>query len=87
VVVPLGAYGWEASLRAIAAVSRVEPRPRPKFGHGAEARVGPYAVIGSYHPSQQNVFTRRLTAPMLDVVLRRARELAAVMNAEDRLVG
>jgi uracil-DNA glycosylase family 4 len=87
VVVPLGAYGWEAALRAIATVSGVEPRPRPTFGHGAEARVGPYAVIGSYHPSQQNVFTRRLTAPMLDVVLRRARELAAVMNAEDRLVG
>jgi uracil-DNA glycosylase family 4 len=79
VIVPLGAYGWEAALRAIAAVSGVEPRPRPKFGHGAEARLGPYAVIGSYHPSQQNVFTRRLTAAMLDEVLRRARELAAAV--------
>jgi uracil-DNA glycosylase len=77
VIVPLGAYGWEAALRAIAAVSGVEPRPRPKFGHGAEARVGPYVVVGSYHPSQQNVFTRRLTAPMIEAVLRRAKELAA----------
>ena len=56
-------------------VSGVDPRPRPKFGHGAEVRLGPYAVIGSYHPSQQNVFTRRLTAPMLKAVLERAREL------------
>jgi uracil-DNA glycosylase len=84
VIVPLGAYGWEAALRAIAAVSGVDPRPRPKFGHGAEARVGPYAVIGSYHPSQQNVFTRRLTAPMLDVVLQRAQELAAVVVEKER---
>jgi uracil-DNA glycosylase family 4 len=76
VIVPLGAYGWEAALRAIAAVSGVEPRPRPKFGHGAEARVGPYVVVGSYHPSQQNVFTRRLMAPMLQSVLNRARRLA-----------
>jgi uracil-DNA glycosylase family 4 len=77
VIVPLGAYGWEAARRAIAAVSGVEPRPRPKFGHGAEARVGSYVVVGSYHPSQQNVFTRRLTAPMIEAVLRRAKELAA----------
>jgi uracil-DNA glycosylase family 4 len=76
VVVPLGAYGWEAALRAIAAVSGAEARPRPKFGHGAEARVGPYAVIGSYHPSQQNTFTRRLTRQMLVSVLARARDLA-----------
>jgi uracil-DNA glycosylase len=77
VIVPLGAYGWEAAMRAIAAVNGVDPRPRPKFGHGAEARVGPYAVIGSYHPSQQNTFTKRLTPEMLVSVLRRARELAA----------
>ena len=76
VIVPLGAYGWEAAMRAIATVSGVDPRPRPKFGHGAEARVGPYAVVGSYHPSQQNTFTRRLTPPMLVAVLRRARALA-----------
>ncbi len=76
VIVPLGAYGWEAALRAVAAVSGEVPRPRPKFGHAAEARVGPYAVVGSYHPSQQNTFTGRLTRPMLVSVLARARELA-----------
>ena len=51
-------------------------RPRPRFGHGAEARVGPYRSIGSYHPSQQNTFTGRLTAAMLDAVVAQAREIA-----------
>ena len=77
VIVPLGAYGWEAALRAIAAVTGVDPRPRPTFGHGAEARVGRYVVVGSYHPSQQNTFTGRLTAPMFQAALVRARELAS----------
>ena len=76
-IVPLGAYGWEAALRAIAAVTGVDPRPRPTFGHGAEARVGRYVVVGSYHPSQQNTFTGRLTKPMFVSVLARARDLAA----------
>jgi uracil-DNA glycosylase family 4 len=77
VIVPLGAFGWEVAFRAIAAVSGVDARPRPKFGHGAEARVGPYAVVASYHPSQQNTFTGRLTAPMLVSVLARAVEIAS----------
>jgi uracil-DNA glycosylase len=77
VIVPLGAYGWAAALRAIAAVTGVDPRPRATFGHGAEARVGRYAVLGSYHPSQQNTFTGRLTKPMFVSVLARARDLAA----------
>jgi uracil-DNA glycosylase len=55
-----------------------EVRPRPKFGHGAVARAGPYAVVGTYHPSQQNTFTGRLTPPMLEDVLRRAQEVAPV---------
>jgi len=77
VIVPLGAFGWEVAFRAIAAVSGVDARPRPKFGHGAEARVGPYDVVASYHPSQQNTFTGRLTAPMLVSVLARAVQIAA----------
>ena len=74
VVVALGAYGWEASLRAVAAAAGESaiPRPRPAFGHGAEARVGPYTLIGTYHPSQQNTFTGKLTRPMLEQVLARA---------------
>jgi uracil-DNA glycosylase family 4 len=78
VVVALGAYGWEAALRAIAAVAGEEavPRPRPRFRHGAEGRVRPYALIGTYHPSQQNTFTGKLTRPMLEAVLGRAVKLA-----------
>ena len=78
VIVPLGAIGWDASLRALAALGQatVTPTPRPRFGHGAEAQVGPYALVGSYHPSQQNTFTGRLTRPMLGDVLERAKTLA-----------
>ena len=78
VLVALGAYGWEAGLRAVldAAGEGAVPRPRPRFGHGAEARVGPYTLIGTYHPSQQNTFTGKLTRPMLEKVLARAVEIA-----------
>ena len=76
VLLPLGAYAWDAAFRAIAATTGDDPRPRPRFGHGAEATIGRYAVLGSYHPSQQNTFTGRLTPPMLRDVLSRARALA-----------
>jgi uracil-DNA glycosylase family 4 len=75
VIVPLGGLAWDGALLALAA--RGHPaRPKPRFGHGAEAIVGPYALVGSYHPSQQNTFTGRLTPEMLDAVLARAVELA-----------
>jgi uracil-DNA glycosylase len=79
VIVGLGAYGWEAAVRAIATVAgeSAVPRPRPKFFHGAEARLGPYWLVGTYHPSQQNTFTGKLTRPMLEAVLSRAKALAA----------
>jgi uracil-DNA glycosylase len=51
------------------------PRPLPKFAHGAEAAIGELAVLGAFHPSQLNTRTGRLTAPMFDAVLRRARAL------------
>ena len=76
VVLALGAFAWDGSLRALRALGAETPRPRPKFGHGAEAVAGRWALLGSYHPSQQNTFTGRLTAPMLDAVLARAKELA-----------
>jgi uracil-DNA glycosylase len=72
VIVCLGNYAWEAACRLL------EVRPRPRFGHGAEYRPtdGP-VLLGSYHPSQQNTFTGKLTEEMMDAVFRRARELAA----------
>jgi uracil-DNA glycosylase family 4 len=70
VIVALGAFGWEAGLRALTAAGH-DTRPRPRFGHGAEAAIGPYTLVGSYHPSQQNTFTGRLTPAMFDDVLRR----------------
>jgi uracil-DNA glycosylase family 4 len=75
VIVALGAFGWDAGLRVLAQGGH-GVRPKPRFGHGAEARVGPYVLLGTYHPSQQNTFTGTLTQPMLRAVLRRARELA-----------
>jgi uracil-DNA glycosylase len=75
VIVALGGFGWDATLRALAATGAVV-RPRPRFGHAIEAAVGPYLLVGSYHPSQQNTFTGRLTPAMLEGVLRRARDLA-----------
>jgi uracil-DNA glycosylase len=74
VAVALGAFGWDAALRAFATLGH-PVRPRPRFGHGAEAQIGPYRLLGSYHPSQQNTFTGRLTAPMIEAVLHRAGEL------------
>jgi uracil-DNA glycosylase family 4 len=75
----LGAFAWDAALRLSAATAdspaAPPPRPRPRFGHGAEFQAGRYTLIGCYHPSQQNTFTGKLTEPMIDGVLLRAREL------------
>ncbi|OGO57933.1 MAG: uracil-DNA glycosylase [Chloroflexi bacterium RBG_16_69_14] len=75
VAIALGAFGWDAALRAFASLGHAT-RPKPRFGHAAEAVVGPYTLLGSYHPSQQNTFTGRLTAPMFEAVLARARDIA-----------
>jgi uracil-DNA glycosylase family 4 len=72
VVVCLGAFAWDGMLRALRSLGH-EAAKRPRFGHGSEAAVGPYALLGCYHPSQQNTFTGRLTEDMLDAVLTRAR--------------
>jgi uracil-DNA glycosylase family 4 len=76
VIVALGAFAWEAALRTVEAAGGALPRPLPRFGHGAEAAAGPHAILGTYHPSQRNTFTGRLTPAMLDTVLARARKLA-----------
>jgi len=75
VVVALGALAWDGALRAFAGLGHVV-KPRPRFGHAAEVEVGPYALLGCFHPSQQNTFTGKLTPPMLDAVLERAREIS-----------
>jgi uracil-DNA glycosylase family 4 len=77
VLVALGAIAWESSFRTIAALTGEDARPRPRFGHGATTGVAGYTVIGSYHPSQQNTFTGRLTQPMLRAVLATAADTAA----------
>jgi uracil-DNA glycosylase len=63
------------------------PRPRPRFGHGAEHPGEPFSLLGCFHPSQQNTFTGRLTEPMIDAVLGRARELAGLRAPVDRRAG
>jgi len=84
VVVALGKIGWDAVLERARRVDRASvPRPRPVFAHGAEAnlvvRAGskPVTLLASYHPSRQNTNTGVLTRPMLQAIMRRARELAS----------
>ena len=82
VALVLGAFGWQALLSTLGSLGWTVPRPRPKFGHGAEVTLtGPdgarLILLGCYHVSQQNTFTGRLTPAMLDAVLARAAELGA----------
>ena len=76
-IVALGGFAWDGALRALRDMGHPAPRPKPRFGHGAEAAVGNWKLIGCYHPSQQNTFTGRLTESMLDEILSRARELSS----------
>jgi len=76
-VVALGAFAWDGVLRAFATLGH-RMRPRPAFGHGAEVAIGPYALLGCFHPSQQNTFTGKLTPAMLDAVLARAKAVAGL---------
>ena len=123
VIVTLGSFAWDATLRVLARSGVAIPRPRPKFGHGASAEIGQgatadipqgatadipprrhrrtrlhreahraddrtkaltaeipraSAVLGCFHPSQQNTFTGKLTEPMIDEVFGRARRLATL---------
>ena len=75
VIVCLGGFAWDAALRVVRDLGVELPRPRPRFGHGTEIQIGRLTLVGCYHVSQQNTFTGRLTEPMLDAVLHRAREL------------
>ena len=75
-IVALGSFAWDGALRALASTGHAV-RPRPRFGHGAQVQVGPMALLGCFHPSQQNTFTGRLTEPMIDEVLSRARAVVS----------
>jgi uracil-DNA glycosylase family 4 len=77
VIVALGEYAWNGGLRALATLGH-RRRPKPAFSHGAEVEVGPFTLLGSYHPSQRNTFTGTLTPEMLDAVFERAGELAGL---------
>jgi uracil-DNA glycosylase family 4 len=87
VLVSLGAFAWSAALRALSDVGYTLPAPRPRFGHMREVELGPYTVLGSYHPSQQNTFTGKLTEEMTDAVFTRAGELAQAASRAQRAQG
>nr|WP_298989862.1 uracil-DNA glycosylase [uncultured Pseudokineococcus sp.] len=81
VVLALGGFAWQSALGLARRRGWGVPRPAPVFGHGAEAELdrpggAPVVLLGSYHVSQQNTATGRLTEPMLDAVVQRARDLA-----------
>jgi uracil-DNA glycosylase family 4 len=86
VVLALGAWAWQGSLMGLAAMGLPRRRPAPAFGHGREIAFEGLVLVGSYHPSQQNTFTGRLTPAMFDAILARCLELAAGAPArEERL--
>jgi uracil-DNA glycosylase family 4 len=72
--VALGAYAYVSLWRSLARIGMELPRPRPRFAHGLTVELGSRTISASYHPSQQNTFTGKLTVEMLDDVLEAVRE-------------
>jgi uracil-DNA glycosylase family 4 len=81
VMIALGQIGWDGIYKTLKAnpvlASDKAPAKKPKFGHGASYNFGPYHIVGSYHPSQQNTFTGRLTQDMFDAVFTQAQQATA----------
>jgi len=75
VIVTLGGFAYLQTLRTLGSRGVSVPRPRPRFRHGAELSIGSLTVLASYHPSQQNTFTRKLTEEMFDRIWSRAKQL------------
>ena len=75
VIVALGGFAWQIALR----LPGVAGAPKPRFGHGVVAELGTgVQLLGCYHPSQQNMFTGRLTPVMLDDIFLKAKRLAGI---------
>ncbi len=74
VIIGLGRIGFEAALGAYRELGLIELKRKPQFAHGAAYELGAYTFIASFHPSQQNTFTGRLTEPMFDGVFKKARK-------------
>ena len=77
VIVALGAFAYEAVWRVLTLADVRLAKPRPRFAHGLEVPTERATILGSYHPSQQNTFTGKLTQPMFDEIFTRAREISA----------
>jgi len=76
VILGLGKIGFDNALTACEEVYNLRVTPRPKFGHGVEYELnGKFTLMGTFHPSQQNTFTGKLTEPMFDKIFRRVRQL------------
>jgi uracil-DNA glycosylase len=76
VVLVLGAFAYEGLWSILRSNGVPLPRKRPPFAHGLEVPLDPFTIVGSFHPSQQNTFTGKLTPVMLDAVLERCRAIA-----------
>jgi uracil-DNA glycosylase len=76
VFLALGAIAWRSTLDHLSRAGVEIPSPRPAFAHGAVVRVGAVVLVGSFHVSQQNTQTGRLTRAMFDRVIERAVERA-----------
>jgi uracil-DNA glycosylase family 4 len=77
VLLALGGIAWKACLDHLEREGHTLSRPRPSFEHGGETAIGAFSLLGSYHVSQQNTQTGRLTPPMFDAILERALTLAS----------
>jgi uracil-DNA glycosylase family 4 len=81
VILALGKIGFDAALRLLSDRGATIPRPRPRFAHGAVVRLGEEdpVLVASYHPSQQNTQTGRLTEDMLDEVIAKAKSFSGIV--------